>query len=959
MGHEELRREFERLTGYRPLPWQRRLYQEFFARNEIPAGVDVPTGLGKTAVIALWLIAIRSKSKLLLPRRLVYVVDRRAVVDQATAFVEEIRKRLPDKERFPISTLRGKFADNREWLDDPSRPAVIVGTVDMIGSRLLFEGYGVSRKMRPYHAGLLGADSLIVLDEAHLVPPFERLLESIETNSDTLAVEDEKSRISIPKLRLLSLSATGRERKGKIFRLGEQDLDDNGSTTQRRLNAVKGITIGLIDAKSLPEQLASAAWALTNSGTQPLRCLVYCNSRDQAEKTLLELNKRQKQRAQDSVDLPSIETELFIGARRGYEREAAEIRLKELGFIAGGSQPDNRIRFLIATSAGEVGIDLDADHMVCDLVAIERMIQRLGRVNRRGDRNAQVRIIAVPPTKPNTSEPSTPDTQVPDEPASPVKPDEKLDQAGKQAFQAANKKYRTALKSFQAAKKKHDAEWKKYAEKLAKYDEAMQETRTFEARLQAVELLSGDGSPAAIQALMERARHDEVVSRLLNKARSEAPLRPALTRPLLDAWAMTSLKEHTGRPEVAPWLRGWVEDEPQTTVVWRKYMPTEQATEDKHKSEHKWRTDVEAYFEAAPTHISEQLQTETYRVADWLVTRAKRLIKQIDTQNKRLTEDRLDPTDAVAISLSNAGDYSNHFELAELANADKKRLQRSLAGKTLIVKDIICGLSETGTLDPAFDDEPSWLGDFDEGWEPAAREPSQRTIQWRVAYLSGDEEPVLEASWHSRSEFVIKRDAAGEITFRLVVYKWKQDAANEEDRAIGKSQSLVDHHNQAAKRATEISRRLNLPEDYTALLTIAARLHDEGKKAERWQSAFNAPSKDRPFAKTEGPVNTHLLDGYRHEFGSLFYAEQDNEFQSLSPDKQDLVLHLIAAHHGNARPTISIRSCDHAPPSVLETHAQDVALRFVRLQRRWGPWGLAWWESLLRAADQQASRDNK
>ncbi len=71
----------------------------------------------------------------------------------------------------PVSTLRGQLVDNREWLEEPSLPAIIVGTVDMIGSRLLFEGYRVSRKMRPYHAGLLGADTLVVLDEAHLVPP--------------------------------------------------------------------------------------------------------------------------------------------------------------------------------------------------------------------------------------------------------------------------------------------------------------------------------------------------------------------------------------------------------------------------------------------------------------------------------------------------------------------------------------------------------------------------------------------------------------------------------------------------------------------------------------------------------------------------------------------------------------------------------------------------------------------
>lgn len=43
----------------------------------------------------------------------------------------------------PISTLRGQFVDNRDWLADPAAPAIVVGTVDMIGSRLLFMGYGV------------------------------------------------------------------------------------------------------------------------------------------------------------------------------------------------------------------------------------------------------------------------------------------------------------------------------------------------------------------------------------------------------------------------------------------------------------------------------------------------------------------------------------------------------------------------------------------------------------------------------------------------------------------------------------------------------------------------------------------------------------------------------------------------------------------------------------------------
>jgi CRISPR-associated endonuclease/helicase Cas3 len=46
------------------------------------------------------------------------------------------------------------------------------------------------------------------------------------------------------------------------------------------------------------------------------------------------------------------------------------------------------------------------------------------------------------------------------------------------------------------------------------------------------------------------------------------------------------------------------------------------------------------------------------------------------------------------------------------------------------------------------------------------------------------------------------------------------------------------------------------------------------------------------------------------------------------------------------------------PSSVIQGRAGEVALRFAALQRRWGPWGLVWWEALLRAADILASREN-
>ncbi len=168
---------FRALTGHEPFPWQRRLYDRHLRRGDLPPAVDIPTGLGKTTIMVVWLLARAAGAGL--PRRLVYVVDRRAVVDQATEEAMRLRERLSngdeaalapvrrglglDRDRkLPISTLRGRHIDNREWMDDPAASAIIVGTVDMVGSRLLFEGYGVSRRVRPYAAGLLGCDSLVL-----------------------------------------------------------------------------------------------------------------------------------------------------------------------------------------------------------------------------------------------------------------------------------------------------------------------------------------------------------------------------------------------------------------------------------------------------------------------------------------------------------------------------------------------------------------------------------------------------------------------------------------------------------------------------------------------------------------------------------------------------------------------------------------------------------------------------
>ncbi len=83
---------FRALTGNVPFPWQERLYARMTG-GDLPESCDIPTGLGKTAVIPIWLIALAGRNHAV-PRRLVYVVNRRTVVDQATEEAKKVREKL-------------------------------------------------------------------------------------------------------------------------------------------------------------------------------------------------------------------------------------------------------------------------------------------------------------------------------------------------------------------------------------------------------------------------------------------------------------------------------------------------------------------------------------------------------------------------------------------------------------------------------------------------------------------------------------------------------------------------------------------------------------------------------------------------------------------------------------------------------------------------------------------------
>ena len=875
---------FALLTGHSPMSWQNRLFDRFVDRV-IPTALDLPTGLGKTSVIAIWLIARAHGAKV--PRRLVYAVDRRAVVDQATDEAEklcnalegyaehfdrldevargqakqttaELKKRLgvSDESKVPISTLRGAHVDNREWLDDPAAPAIIVGTVDMIGSRLLFEGYGISRKMRPYHAGLLGADTLVVLDEAHLVPPFEALLRRIACGTNEFGPLANDHHEIVPPFKLLSLSATGRAQsmshgssEDGTFHLEGADISD--PVVERRLAAKKTLEFVKIgDAKdALADALAEQAWMALAKSDRPLRCLVYCDSREIAEKVKEKLDKLaapDKKASQAKAD-----TELFVGARRVKEREDAKTWLQSHGFLAGSGSPA-KPAFLIATSAGEVGVDLDADHMVCDLVPWERMVQRLGRVNRRGESVATIVVVHG------------------DEPK-PKRPDEPTDQETRQIVRFRSRAVFEELPNAGDGK---------------------------------------DASPSALRELKLRAETDEVLRGKIAAATTPEPLRPALTRPLVDAWSMTALEIHTGRPDIAPWLRGWFEEDRQTTVVWRSHLPVREGVAEWPRPRTSTeKREVEDFFEAAPPHQSEKLETETYRVASWLQARANALLKRKRDAPKESAEGedaaegeastadapdaeepeteqttparKLRRDDIVAFALSSGGDYGARYTLGDLVQERKgkakEEFQDELVGKILVVDARLSGMKD-GILDAASDGFPD-TADGSTEWSTEA--------QFRVRRATSDDYESKKEVWRFEDDFVLRSDVNGDPEEWLVVEHYKSAAQSEDARSVSRPQELGKHHSWAEQRAQKIAAKVGLSGTAAKALALAASLHDEGKKAERWQRAFRAPrEKDergmyKIFAKTSGPINQAILDGYRHEFGSLPHVEENAQFKAL------------------------------------------------------------------------------
>ena len=164
-------------------------------------------------------------------------------------------------------------------------------------------------------------------------------------------------------------------------------------------------------------------------------------------------------------------------------------------------------------------------------------------------------------------------------------------------------------------------------------------------------------------------------------------------------------------------------------------------------------------------------------------------------------------------------------------------------------------------------------------------------------------------------------------------------------------QELKSHCERAEAYAKRLGAALGLPEVEAEALRAAAAWHDRGKNREIWQRSIgNLEYPNKVLAKSGDKGPTALASRYRHEFGSVL---------EMGREVSDLALHMVAAHHGRARPHFPDEEAFDwkYPDAVAEFAASEVPARFIRLQRRYSRWGLAYLESLLRAVDVWASQE--
>jgi len=996
---------FYALWGRVPFDWQTRLLKRVVSEGW-PSTLDLPTGAGKTtaldiAVFALALDASRPPEERKQSRRIVLVVDRRVVVDQAFERAVAIARKVGDArdgilaevanalrelsgslEGLPIlpAILRGGMPRESEWAKSPSQPVILTSTVDQVGSRLLFRGYGVSEGMRSVHAGLLGCDTLLLLDEVHLARPFEETLSAI-TRFYAAAQSD---RLARP-LRFVRMSATVASTEDDTFGLIESDRLNQ--SLRARLTGQKFAVLRQVNT---PRDPGKAADALAKAAVREIQRLSMGKGRALAViVNRVETAKKIANLVQEAVGAEWI-VSLLTGRMRPLDRiDKQAVVLDHV--VAGRTRSDESPRLvLVSTQAIEAGADFDFDALVTECASLDALRQRFGRLDRLGDLGATEAVIL----------------------AGSSGVDEK-------------------------------------AESDPIYADALRETWRFLSN-KAVISTERDGPVIdfGIDAMNDllQAMSDEQRRTLIAPRR----VAPILTSSHLDRWVQTSPAPHAD-PEVGPFLHGIGRGAPEVQIVWRADIEPADLNEDELPR-------LQEVLDAVRPSSLEALSIPIWAAKQWLGRIHARSSGSEATPEKGTStiadvegapdEETQDAPITLAPSLVWRG---GSVSLIDTPNDLRP-------GLVLVVPSSYGGLDarfacwDAESNSPVADrgDEAQllqkgravlrWHPAVIQGWatdqsaivrngpkvaeddveERGAAAERSAFLEWRALALSAEILPgwVRLALTHldnrsstTRVEFVqgidvktgpwraqakralVPRTALRELLgvpeFRHApIVDGATEPATEGDEGsfLGSPISLKNHLGGVRDLAERFGEALGLTLELTKDLALSGWIHDLGKADPRFQLLLHGGDPVREAAAPELLAKSAIVatdqaarsraqersrypKGMRHELLSVALVEREPSVRERAHD-WDLVLHLVASHHGWCRPfsppvldpdpqlvSIEFEGTKLTSSSAHELERFDSAIpeRFWRLVRHYGYWSLAWLEAVVRLADHRES----
>jgi len=379
---------FSQATGISSGPYD---YQQRLAQNQWPDLLEIPTGLGKTAAVVLaWLYKRRIREDSETPRRLVYCLPMRVLVEQTVNNIETWLRAHdmhgePGQGRVSVNVLMGGASHLRQahWAHHPEEDTILVGTQDMLLSRALMRGYGMSRYQWPVHFALLHNDAMWVYDEVQLMGP------ALPTSTQ---LEGLRRRLSTDKpSRSLWISATLHQdwlrtvdfrehvQTLSVSKLAEADRND--PNVAKRLNASKALAaaktrLNAGNKKETADYVEALSDEIADAHQAGQQTLVIVNRVERAQALYTALKEK----------LPESDHLLLHARFRPLERRAIEQRLHE--------EPRGSGRVIVATQAIEAGVDISSHTLFTELAPWSSMVQRFGRCNRAGE-HAEAQVLWI------------------------------------------------------------------------------------------------------------------------------------------------------------------------------------------------------------------------------------------------------------------------------------------------------------------------------------------------------------------------------------------------------------------------------------------------------------------------------------------------------------------------------------------------------------------------------------